>query len=109
MFSTHWPARAAGMEALPSVAFDLGIDELLAASRSARDFLDGLTPDMFEGRDEELIQQRITEELEPTLPAAQWLTNFSNTNFFFHLSIAYAILRAHGVPLGKQDMFAAGL
>ena len=47
--------------------------------------------------------------MEPTLPAEQWLTVFGTTNLFFHLSTAYGILRARGVPIGKVDLFAAGL
>ena len=47
--------------------------------------------------------------MAPTFPAAQWLTVFAATNINFHVSMAYAILRTNGVPLGKADMFAAGL
>jgi hypothetical protein len=43
------------------------------------------------------------------LPAGQWLTVFATTNLHFHLSTAYGILRAHGVPIGKADLFARGL
>lgn len=47
--------------------------------------------------------------VKPTLPAERWLTVFATTNLFFHLSTAYGILRAHGVQIGKPDMFASGL
>lgn len=32
-----------------------------------------------------------------------YLTSFALPNFYFHLSMAYAILRHLGVPLGKRD------
>ena len=32
-----------------------------------------------------------------------YLTRFALPNFYFHVSMAYAILRAAGVPLGKPD------
>lgn len=32
-----------------------------------------------------------------------YLTGFALPNFFFHVTTAYAILRAAGVPLGKPD------
>ena len=32
-----------------------------------------------------------------------YLTSFALPNFYFHLSMAYAILRHAGVPLGKRD------
>lgn len=34
---------------------------------------------------------------------ANFLLSFSQPNFYFHASIAYAILRAEGVKLGKRD------
>ena len=35
--------------------------------------------------------------------ATNFLLSFSQPNFHFHASIAYAILRAKGVPVGKLD------
>lgn len=40
--------------------------------------------------------------------ATNFLTQFSLPNFFFHVTIAYALLRANGVPLGKMDFLAGG-
>jgi uncharacterized protein len=37
------------------------------------------------------------------LPAAQFVLHYALPNFFFHTSMAYAILRQQGVPVGKQD------
>jgi hypothetical protein len=34
---------------------------------------------------------------------ADYLTRFALPNFYFHVSMAYAIFRAQGVPLGKPD------
>lgn len=48
-------------------------------------------------------------QMEPTLAAGRWLSVFATTNLYFHLSTAYGILRAHGVPIGKVDLFASGL
>lgn len=38
-----------------------------------------------------------------TFTGRDYLTHFALPNFYFHVSIAYAILRANGVPLGKMD------
>ena len=35
--------------------------------------------------------------------AEDFLLSFSQPNFYFHASMAYAILRAKGVPVGKLD------
>ena len=37
------------------------------------------------------------------LPARQYVADYLLPNMYFHISIAYAILRKLGVPLGKAD------
>jgi len=36
-----------------------------------------------------------------------YLTHFVLPNFYFHLSIAYALLRHNGVEIGKRDFLGA--
>ena len=108
-FAQAWPARAAGLEPLPEAPFDLDADGLRAAIDRSAAFLDGLKPEQFAGRADVPITQKLGEVMEPTLPAGRWLSGFATTNLLFHLSIAYAILRARGVPIGKPDLFAGGL
>ena len=50
----------------------------------------------------------IDSSMAPTLPPTQWLTVVASTNFYFHLSTAYAILRERSVQIGKVDVFAGG-
>jgi hypothetical protein len=38
-----------------------------------------------------------------TFTGEGFLQSFALPNFYFHASMAYAILRTHGVPLGKRD------
>jgi hypothetical protein len=38
----------------------------------------------------------------------EYVNYYANPNFFFHLSIAYGILRMEGVPLGKRMFINAG-
>ena len=44
---------------------------------------------------------------EMTLPRRAYLQNFILPNLYFHVTTAYAILRANGVELGKRDFIAA--
>ena len=37
------------------------------------------------------------------LPAPEFLLHYALPNFFFHLTMAYAIMRAQGVAIGKAD------
>lgn len=37
------------------------------------------------------------------LPARQYINDFLMPNLYFHISMAYAILRNLGAPIGKTD------
>ncbi|MBL9074673.1 DUF1993 family protein [Tabrizicola sp.] len=68
----------------------------------ARAMLGAMTPAEFEGAESRIIRHRAGfAELEQT--AAEFLHLYGIPNFFFHLTMGYAALRAAGVPLGKAD------
>lgn len=108
-FSRQWPARAAGRPAPASLEGETSVAEFQAAITEAQAELAGLSAADFEGKGETPFTMKLGDAMEPTLPIGQWLTNFATTNIYFHLSIAYAILRVKGVPLSKPDMFGGGL
>jgi hypothetical protein len=107
-FTRSWPSRVAGLDIPADIASDLDFAGLKAAIAGAKAHLAGLTPAQFEGRDEVMLTVNLGQ-MEATLPAGQWLSGFATTNFYFHLSMAYAILRQHGAEIGKRDLFAGGL
>ena len=107
-FSKQWTARAAGLAVPENIPEDLDLAGYKAEIAAAKAFLAGLKAEQFAGRDAEPVTFNLGM-MEPTLPAGQWLSGFATTNFYCHLSMAYAILRNRGVPLGKPDMFAGGL
>ena len=107
-FSCQWTARVAGLPEPERISTDLDVAGFKQAIADARAFLAALKPDQFEGRDDVPLTYKIVEGLEPTLPAGQWLSGFATTNIYFHLSTLYGILRAHGVQIGKPDLFAGG-
>ena len=108
-FARQWIARAAGLPVPERLPEGLTLDGLRAAITTAKTDLSALTPDQFAGRDDLPLTVQITEQMTPTLPAGQWLSVFATTNIYFHLSMAYAILRMKGVPIGKIDLFAGRL
>ena len=103
----HWSARAADVEVPPEPRGET-IEELRSDIAQARDFLRGLRPEQFDGRDDISVNVDLGV-ISPTMPIGQWVLGFAQTNILFHLSIAYAILRSRGVPLGKADLFGGGL
>ncbi len=68
----------------------------------ARALLGAMKPEEFDGAAERIIRHRAgLADLEQT--GADFLYLFGLPNFFFHLTMGYAALRAAGVPLGKAD------
>jgi hypothetical protein len=68
----------------------------------ARALLGSMTPADFEGAEARIIRHRAGfADLEQT--GAEFLHLYGLPNFFFHLTMGYAALRAAGVPLGKAD------
>lgn len=68
----------------------------------ARAMLGAMAPADFEGAETRIIRHRAGfAELEQT--GAEFLYLYGLPNFFFHLTMGYAALRAAGVPLGKAD------
>ena len=108
-FTRTWTARVAGLEPPEGIAADLDVAGIDAGLNAALAYLRELRPEQFEGRDDLPLTFEIIPGMAPTFPAAQWLTVFAATNINFHVGMVYAILRANGVPLGKKDMFVAGL
>lgn len=68
----------------------------------AQSWLSQLTEADFTGAEQRVITHRAGfADLEQ--PAAVYLRDFALPNLWFHLSMAYAGLRAAGVALGKAD------
>jgi hypothetical protein len=77
------------------------IEELQARVRSTVAYLDGLSPQDFDGAAARVVSQpRWKGEW---MTGQDYLVQHALPNFFFHLTTTYAILRHNGVALGKRD------
>ena len=103
----QWSARAADVD-VPAEPKGETVEALKAEIAEARRFLTSLRPEQFEGRDGVSVKVELGI-ISPTMPIGQWVLGFAQTNILFHLSMAYAILRNQGAPLGKPDLFGGGL
>lgn len=65
-------------------------------------YLDTVPPSAFEGAEARTITVKAGPH-ELTFPAEQYLHGYAIPNFHFHMTTAYAILRANGVGIGKSD------
>ena len=78
------------------------IEELLARVAKTADFVKSFKPSDIEGQEERPITIKLPNG-EMTFPAQTYLTNYGLPNLYFHTSMAYAIARKNGVPLGKAN------
>lgn len=65
------------------------------------EFLDGVTPEQFEGA----AEREVTLPFLPgkAMVGADYLREMALPNFYFHVMTAYALLRMAGVKVGKID------
>lgn len=94
-------ARLAGVEWPVFEDDEVTLDEVRARIDKTVAWLKGLDRAHFQGAE----GRRITLFMAPGkyLLGADYLSEFVLPNVYFHASMAYAILRANGVDLGKMD------
>jgi hypothetical protein len=81
------------------------VAELRARIALVKAYLDEFTAADFEGIAERTVTTPRWEGKRMTAP--NYFAEHALPNFFFHLSMAYAILRHNGVPVGKRDYLGA--
>jgi hypothetical protein len=95
-------ARLAGLEPPKYEDTETTFPELIARIDRTVAYLGTFQPGQIDGSEERtIVLPRRSGTLE--LPGLRYLTEFVLPNFYFHVCIAYAILRHGGVELGKQD------
>mgnify|MGYP005858815397 CR=1 FL=1 len=80
-----------------------GLDTLLADADASLAALDPAEVDVLAG----VPMQFRFRDRSMDFTGADFLLSFSQPNFFFHASMVYALLRSHGVPVGKRDFMGA--
>lgn len=95
-------ARLAGMEPPSYPDTEQGFAELRARVQKTRAFVESVPAEAFAGAEGRTIHLKFGPR-ELTFSAPDYLYGFVIPNFYFHMSIAYAILRHNGVEIGKRD------
>jgi hypothetical protein len=95
-------ARLAGIQAPKFEDTEATLPELKARVGKTVEFIASIKPEQLQGAE--------TREIVLTFPqntlkfdGLNYLTKFALPNFYFHLTMAYALLRENGVDLGKRD------
>jgi len=95
-------ARLAGVEVPKHEDTEATLADLKARVVKTLEFIKTLKPEQFQGAEtREIVLQFPQTTLKFT--GLNYLTNFVLPNFFFHVTMAYALLRKNGVELGKRD------
>lgn len=95
-------ARLTGSE-LPKWADDEAtFEQVHQRLRKAIDYLGTFKPAQFEGAETRDIELKFGPR-EFRFNGKDYMTNFVLPNFYFHISVAYAILRYSGLGIGKTD------
>lgn len=81
---------------------EASLAELKATVALSIAFIEGAEAAAFAGGETRRIELRFPG-VELNFEGQGYLTSFALPNFYFHLSMAYAILRHAGVTLGKRD------
>ena len=96
-------ARLAGLEP-PSWSDDeASLDELRARISKAIEYVKSIPSADLEGAEARIVQMPAGPDHTLSFTGEAFLTGFSIPNFFFHISMTYALLRQGGVDLGKMD------
>jgi uncharacterized protein len=94
-------ARISGQEPPSHPDTEQTVEEARARIATVGAYLDGYTAADFEGIESRTVSLPRWEGRSMT--AVDYLVEHGLPNFYFHLSMTYAILRHNGVDLGKRD------
>jgi uncharacterized protein len=106
----HWASegsklaldRVLGASQAPAPSSATTFADLRASIDGAIAYLEAIDPAALEADLDRAIELPIRGRTK-SYPADRFLIEFAVPNFFFHLTLAYAILRKEGVPLEKGD------
>lgn len=95
-------ARLAGHQVEAIEDTETTFAELQARIKKVLSIVEGYKPEQFEGSETREITIKIPNQ-ELKFSGLDYVNGWAMPNFYFHLTMAYAILRHNGIELGKKD------
>ncbi|UAJ10806.1 DUF1993 domain-containing protein [Glacieibacterium megasporae] len=95
-------ARLAGIDVPGYADTETTFDTLKERIAKTVAFIESVPADQIDGTEDREISLKFGEQ-SINLSGQAYLLTFVLPNFFFHVSIAYALLRSKGVEIGKRD------
>ncbi|GAC1525057.1 MAG: DUF1993 family protein [Ramlibacter sp.] len=99
-------ARIAGMEAPKLEDNEQTFEELKVRIGKTLAWLETVPAAKLDGTEDKDITFPVGRDATRTMKGEAYLKHWVLPNFFFHVGMAYAILRHNGVELGKADFLA---
>lgn len=99
-------ARLAGLEIPKHEDNESTLPELKQRISKTLDFIKSVKASQLEGAESRAIEIK-TPNRTLTFTGLTYVNHFVLPNFYFHESIAYALLRHNGVEIGKMDFLGA--
>ena len=96
-------ARLTGGEPPKMADEETTFDALRERLRKTIDYMNSVPAAAYDGAEDRDVELRFPNGMGYGWKGAQFLTGFALPNFFFHVTMAYALLRANGVEVGKPD------
>ena len=96
-------ARLTGTEAPAMPDTETSFDELRERCDKTIAYIESIDPAALADSAEREVLMKFPNGMGYRFTGADYLRNFALPNFYFHAAMAYAILRAQGVSLGKPD------
>jgi len=106
-FAKSVPTRLAGVHAEAYDDTEQDFDQLQARIARTLALIDSLDPAAFEGSEDREIVLRPGTPKERRIVGKPYLFAYGLPQFFFHVNMAYALLRHNGVEIGKKDYMGA--
>jgi hypothetical protein len=95
-------ARLAGHQVEAIEDTETTFAELQARIKKVLGIVEGYKAEQFEGSETREITIKIPNQ-ELKFSGLDYVNHWAMPNFYFHLTMAYAILRHNGIELGKKD------
>lgn len=96
-------ARLAGVDPVKIADDETTFDQLQARIARVIDYVRGFTAEQLDGSETRAIVVPSAAAGELHFSGQDYLSGFVLPNVYFHITMAYALLRQAGVPLGKRD------
>jgi len=99
-------ARLAGVEAPAMPDTETTLAQLKDRCERTVAFIKSIDRSALDGAEDREVVIKFPNGMGYSFTGRDYLTGFALPNFFFHVTTAYALLRAQGVAVGKPDFLA---